>query len=305
VDDVKSHLPASYAHDVHVQCHDSHDRGQLAYLATTQKGTPIYINRFICDADLVIPVGCIRADGALGPVGTLNGVYPSFADAATRRRFQAPDALRSAKGLARLTRELDEATWLLGARFTVQTIPGGGDGLLDVIAGDRDAVQEAGRKRSHAAWSFSVPQRARLVIASLEGGPAQQTWDGFARALLAALRVAEDDGTVAVCTDLARRPGPALSLLIGDLDLDKIEAKIGRKQRADALAATQLIDALRRVRVYLLSQLDREVVEDLGLGHIERPQEVANLCRRHASCILLANSQHAWPSVAADSMVSP
>jgi hypothetical protein len=43
----------------------------------------------------------------------------------------------------------------------------------------------------------------------------------------------------------------------------------------------------------LLSGLDESVVEDLGLGHVAKAEEINRLGRQHDTCILLANAQHA------------
>jgi hypothetical protein len=42
-----------------------------------------------------------------------------------------------------------------------------------------------------------------------------------------------------------------------------------------------------------LSDLDGDLVEDLGLGHVAEPEEVTRLSRRFKSCILLGKAQHA------------
>ena len=52
--------------------------------------------------------------------------------------------------------EADEAGWLLGARFTIQVVPGGGDDVLAVLAGDLDAVCRAGSQRCEDAWLSSA-----------------------------------------------------------------------------------------------------------------------------------------------------
>jgi peroxiredoxin len=54
-----------------------------------------------------------------------------------------------------------------------------------------------------------------------------------------------------------------------------------------------LTETRERAQVYLLSDLDGDVVEDLGLGHVSAPEEVTRLSRRFSSCILLGTAQHA------------
>ena len=50
-------LPANVRDQIHVVIHDPTDRSGLAYLATTDDEHPIYLQRELCDADIVIPIG--------------------------------------------------------------------------------------------------------------------------------------------------------------------------------------------------------------------------------------------------------
>jgi hypothetical protein len=50
---------------------------------------------------------------------------------------------------------------------------------------------------------------------------------------------------------------------------------------------------MQRGRVYLMSNLDEETVEDLGLGYISSVEEIDRLAQRCDSCILLADAHRA------------
>jgi hypothetical protein len=146
-------------------------------------------------------------------------------------------------------------------------------------------------------WRFQVPRRASLVVATLPGGRQQQSWSNFARVLDAALRVVEDEGTIAICCDLRMKPGPSLRRLARAASLDDALKAIQHDHTPDALTAAQLIRTLQRANVYLLSRLDEECVQSLGLAYVSSPDEVARLAARHDSCILLQNAHQAVPSV--------
>ncbi len=70
----------------------------------------------------------------------------------------------------------------------------------------------------------------------------------------------------------------------------------------DTLPAIELAEALQRARVYLLSQLDETVVENLGMAAATEADDFARLARRHDSCIVLADAQYALPTVAEDAV---
>ena len=106
---------------VDVSCHDPRDRMSLAYLASTENGHAVYMNRKICDADLVVTVGCMRPGPARGYFGVHGNVYPAFADIDTLRSFQSRQTLdpngTSNDTYHLLSREVDEAGLAIGCSF--------------------------------------------------------------------------------------------------------------------------------------------------------------------------------------------
>jgi hypothetical protein len=130
-------------------------------------------------------------------------------------------------------------------------------------------------------------------VASIGGGAPQQTWQNLARAIAAASKLVTDDGAIAICSDLAEEPGPALQRLAGADDLQQALREIIKVRPSDALPATQLLHATQRGPVYLLSQLDDELVEQLGATPVANGEQVARLASQHDSCIVLANAQYA------------
>jgi nickel-dependent lactate racemase len=273
------------------QTHDPANRQALGYLAASAEGEPIYINRAIHDADLVISIGCLRVDESLGYYGVHSGVFPTFSDKLSVERYRSPKSSEP-RHHQRLRAAADEVGWLLGLHFTIQVVPGAGTDVLHVLAGELDAVVREGCRRCDEAWSYSVPDRASLVVATIEGGAAQQTWDNVARALAAASHAVREDGAVAICCELDQRPGPALKCVVGADDLDAALRDIARHKPEDALAAAELVRALKRGKVYLLSRLDEELVEDLGIMPVAADQ-VSRLAARYDSCIVLTNAQYA------------
>ena len=97
-----------------------------------------------------------------------------------------------------------------------------------------------------------------------------------------------------ICSEIRRRPGKALRHVSESSDLEEAERRIMKERSDDAIAAKQLVDALRRNRVYLLSKLENELVEDLGIAPISHEGEISNLGRRVESCILVSNARYAF-----------
>ena len=169
--------------------HDPHHKAGLCYLAASKHAEPIYLNRHLCEADVIVPVNLLRARGSLGYTGIHSGLFPTFSDEATRQRFRGLSAALNTVQQKHRRDESDEVDWLLGLQLAVQIVAGPGDSVLHVLAGLIGQVAERGRELVEAAWSQEVPRQAQLVVAALGGGNGEQTWENFGRALYAASQV--------------------------------------------------------------------------------------------------------------------
>lgn len=271
-----------------LETHDGAQRPTLSYLAASRDARPIYFNRRLLDADLVIPVGVARPSGAW----TSRGLFPAFSDQETQERFQeATDGGGAAQ--KRLAKEADEAIWLLGAQFLMLAAPGPGDSLLQVHAGERHAVIAQATAQADAVWRYEPSAAANLVVAAIDGGPMQQSWLSFGRALEGAMAAAAPGGAIVLCTELACPPGAALSALAHPAGRDAAARVLRRQKSPDAWPAKLLHEALSQFQIYLLSRLDQETVEELGMAHVASAAEVARLARSARSCTVLESAQHA------------
>ena len=120
--DLLEQLPADIQAAIQVELHDPQDSKNLAFLATSQDGRPLHINRTLFDADLVLPVSLLRLPGSLDYLGPHGSLFPAFADATTQERFQAPSSTTSPVHHKRRIEEVDEAGWLLGIQLILQLV---------------------------------------------------------------------------------------------------------------------------------------------------------------------------------------
>jgi nickel-dependent lactate racemase len=290
-------LAADVRQRIRLLVHDPSDRGSMAYLAAATSGEPIYLNRALADADVLLPIGCVRRGGRHGFLGVHGAIFPAYSDQRTQSRFRAVDALGSAAEHRGLVQEVAQVGWLLGVSFTIQVVPGPGARVLGVIAGHVDPVRRYSRERYEAAWRFMVPRRASLAVASIEGGTSQQTWQNVGRALDCAGRLVDEGGAIALCCELADEPGPAVRCLAAAASRGEALRQIRRQRAADLWPAIQLIRILGRRHLYMLSRLDRALLEDLQISPLQDSAELSRLAQRHATCILLTNAPWAVVSV--------
>ena len=270
--------------------HDPEDRSGIAYLASTSEGRRVYLSRRLTDADFVLPVGRLAYDPVLGYGGPWGAVFPGLSDAATRAAFRS-----AAPGRARRPPLLDESaevSWLLGSQFQVGVVPGV-KGVAGVVAGLGTAVLDRGAKAVDDAWGFRAESRAELVVVGVGLGRAGET-PGFgelSRGLATAIRLVQRGGKIVVLSHVSGQVGNALQRFIdrGDPRVGPGALK-GTEAEPDHADALRIAEALAWADVYLLSGLDRDLVDDLAMIPLDRPAEAGRLAALAGSSTIVSHA---------------
>ena len=274
--------------------HDPAAREQLAYLATSAAERRVYLNRELTDADVVVPVGLLGVDPALGYRGPWGVIYPGLADEDAQRAYRG-----GATGAgAALLEESAEVGWLLGSHFHVGVVPGT-SGLLDVVAGQDAAVRAGGIAAVEAAWSFRAEERADLVIAGVGGPGRPATLDDLGIALEAATKVVRRGGKIVALSRVRGPIGPALQRLVGADDARSGPAALrGAEGEPDYPTARRIAEALAWADVYLFSELPEGEADDLAFIPLGRPEEARRLVAASPSSLFLSQADRTRTHVA-------
>jgi hypothetical protein len=280
--------------------HDPSDRNQLAYLATTQGGRRIYLNRHLTDADVVVPIGEIGFDPLLGHRGPWSVLFPGLSDEETRRNDDGstpPDIL--ADPAARID-ESFEVGWLLGSQFSLGFVPGR-FGFAEVVAGLGTSVRDQGIKALERDWNFRAETRAELVIAGIGRPGARSGLEELVAGISLAAGLVQRGGKLVVLSQAEGMLGPSMRRLIAAGEPRQgAKALKAHATDADHTIATLLNQALDWADVYLLSDLDPQVVEDLSMVPLGKASEATRLAAGGQSCIVLSQAELARVVVAND-----
>ncbi len=273
--------------------HAPDDEEHLALLGVTGAGLPLRLNRVLCDADLVIPIGPVRgSEFDRHPWGML---FPQFSDQETLGRFRSPSFHETSVARKKLAGEIRECDWMLGVGLALQVIPGPQGQIAAFCCGASAGIAPAALAQYREVWSRDVSQRADLIVAKIVGDDAQQTWQNLSRALASADELLEPGGAIAICSEIATRPGPSGKRLRYAQDLADVERKLLKDTFADSAATLRICRHLQRGTIYLQSQLDGAMVESLGFAPIESDQELERLVSSYRRCIVLEEAQHLEP----------
>ena len=296
--DPRGELPEEVRERIRWRIHDPHQAESGQYLATSSSGERVYLALELIEADLVIPVGPVAFDSVLGYRGTHSVLYPGLSNAESLSRVldQSHSELEPSDQ-SPLRQLIDDVGWLLGVQFCVQVVPAAGSGVAGVWAGLPESVFRAGLECLEASWRVELDQRSDIVVASIESDAGGHGWEQVGRALAVARNLVTHEGRILLLTDLDETPGDGLKLIRGAEAPSEALSPLKSLAPPDLVPATQCVEATDWARVYLLSQLDSDLVEDLFITPLEHPDEVTRLLEQPGQCVIVENAQHAYGRV--------
>jgi nickel-dependent lactate racemase len=293
--DPRTLLPESLQSAITWKIHDPTDEDSCAYLATTSGGDRIYLAKEVVKADFVLPIGTTAFDPLLGYRGTHSVVYPglSTVDALARTVGQGHRELapRDTRPLRQL---VDEIAWLMGIQFVVQVVAASGEGFLDVAAGCCDSVFDRCRQTLDDHWMITMPERVDTVVVAIPQDASGHSWAQLGQALATARQLVEADGRIVILSEINEEPGDGLKVLCSCEDpLDALRP-LRESRPADLFVASQLASAADWARLYVVSALDSNLVEDLFMFPLEGNDQVKRLLASSESCALIGAAQNTF-----------
>ena len=274
-----------------LEVHNPADRKRLAYLATTQAGRRIYLNRTAVEADQLVVLAGMQFDPMHGYGGAAALVYPALGDTETRHAWEK--ALTNeppADEAWPVRREAEEVLWLLGAPFLIQVIPGRDDEIAQVIAGASDSA--ASSRALDARWRATAPRKAdsghrrhqRRSGNAVDGvlGPCRRVGRPRGRA------GRHDRADDRCSTDGRRWTRPCEGIRRARRRVAELHAR----PSADYPAAYQWLRAVGQGRVVLWSGLSDDESEALFATRLESPRQLQKLIDAASSCLILPDAHH-------------
>ncbi|MEZ6061861.1 MAG: lactate racemase domain-containing protein [Planctomycetaceae bacterium] len=291
-------LPEHLRRQIPVHIHNPDDESGRSYLASSAGGERIYLSTQLIDADFIVNVGMIGFSGVLGYGGTTSSIYPALSDAGAIRSARRTGHIELTPDDKRPLRELvDEIGWLLGLQFAVQIIPASDGGVARVISGAIGPVMRAGQTALNDNWRITHDSDVELVVVSVPGQRQEFDWKHIGAALATASKLVAEDGRIVVVADCEAPHGPGLQMLRRCREPEELLRPLSLEPPVDAVESVQLIRALQRARVYLLSHLPEDLVEDLGLLAMSSAGELQRLVDSAESVAVIANANYAWAEI--------
>lgn len=280
---------------VRVVQHAATNHDQLEYIAAAKSADPIYIQRDLVEAAVVLPIYCIREPETLS-ASDAYAMSPAFADAKTQQRWQLAWLDDNQQHLHQQSKLSREAGWLMGVQFAIAVVPAGDGKIAAILAGEpqsvhRSACEQLREKRSQRNVSGEEEQRRfELAIAAIDGGPDQQTWLNVARAVVRADVLLSPSGRVIVCCDIDRITDGVAQLASDDPD-EQLEKELLGGSLHDAFPAAVLRSIQARRSIFLMAPIPESEMEILGIAYASKPSDIERLAHGVSSVVLIQAAQ--------------
>lgn len=252
--------------------HYPSDQNGLSMMGINELSEPVYINRHLFDADVVIPVCSAGFDSN----ESSDCIYPYFSGLDDRERFETR-ASGTRAGQVRL------ANNQLGTFWSIYVVFGPGNQVYDVIVGEQSKAKQLAKEKMDLVWRVNVETESDFVIGTIESHPVEQTWDDFCTALIAADQVSHPGAPIVICCDLSNSPKRKIR--------SALTQQFGA-EKSSGLNAVQksVAEIVRDHTVFVSSQLSQTATEELGLGHIASATELQRLIKPAQNGILLRDA---------------
>lgn len=255
-----------------VETHDADDRENLLHCGTSTRGTPIWINRRFAESDLRIVVGNIEPhqfqgfsggvkSAAIGLAGreTVNYNHAMMTDPQARLGHYADNPARQ---------DVEEIGQLIRVHIALNAILNDKKEIVQAIAGEPQAVMEAGIPLARQACLVEVKEPYDLIISSPGGHPKDITLYQAQKALAHASLVTKEGGTV-ILTAACPEGSGSQSYQAWVTELGSHREVIDRFQREGFRVgphkAFQIARDARRARILLVSDMNPDLVRSLLL----------------------------------------
>jgi nickel-dependent lactate racemase len=275
-----------------IENHDCHDSERLVDLGVTAQGTPILINRTVCEADCVIGVGSILPHHICGFAGGAKIIQPGVSGTETTAAThllsvrQRPNFLGEAENSVRA--EMEAVAEQAGLEAILNVVLNGEGEVVRAVFGDQRQAFRAGAEICRKIHACTFDRQADIVIAG--AFPAEIEFWQSQKALYPADMTVERKGTVIVVSPC---PEGVAVMHSGMLEFtawsaDEIDAAVRGGQIEDQVAAA-LAMAWAKVRegrkVSLVCEgISAEETRALGYDPFGSVQEaLAEALSRHGS----------------------
>jgi nickel-dependent lactate racemase len=252
--------------------HSAYDASQMISLGTTERDTPVEVNRALKDFSQVIITGAIGFHYFAGFTGGRKSICPGLASA---RTIEATHRLaldfvnggrRAGVGTGLLDgnavhHECERVAALIEPRFSVNSVVDERGRATRVYAGEWRAAHQVGCSEYLTSHSVGIDKKREVVIASCGGSPYDLNLIQAHKALDMAAHACSDGGTIVLLAECRDGFGhPTFLKWFEERGSKALERRLRDAYEVNGQTAWSLLTKSERYRVVLVSDLPDDKV---------------------------------------------
>lgn len=286
------------AQRVRVIDHDANDPAQMVSLGTTERGTPVELNRALKDYSIVITTGAVGFHYFAGFTGGRKSVCPGLAGirtiAATHMLALDSDTggRRDGVEIAQLAgnpvhEECERIAAMIAPAFSVTTEVDDLGRAVSIYCGHWQAAQYSACRDYLRRHSVAIDERRDIVIVSCGGFPYDINLIQAHKALDMASRACRDQGTIILVAECSEGLGRADFLKwFSENDARSLAMRLRESYEVNGQTAWALLSKTERYKVHLVSELADEDVRLMRMIPARSIEEVLSSVREHNGYLL-------------------
>ncbi|MGB9840098.1 nickel-dependent lactate racemase [Thermovenabulum sp.] len=260
--------------------HDARDENNLVYLGRTSRGTEIYINKRVFDADFIILTGAISYHFMAGFSGGRKSICPGVSGYKTiqmnHKLMLNPDeekgGIHPGVGHGRIkgnpmAEDLEEICDRVKPDFIINVILDDGGNLVKVVSGDCKEAFYEGCGLAASLFSARVQSKADVLFLSCGGFPKDIDFYQATKAVENWLNAIQDGGFLvlsAECPDGIGHEG--FYEIIIRYSNRKEREKALREDFSIARAVGYILTlGLEKINIILVSSMEEKLVREMGM----------------------------------------
>jgi len=257
--------------------HAAYDPSQMILLGTTDRGTPVEVNRALKDFSRVVITGAIGFHYFAGFTGGRKSICPGLAAA---RTIEATHMLaldfetggrRAGVGTGLLDgnavhEESERVAALIAPCFSINSVVDERGRAVRVYSGQWRAAHRAGCSEYLDSHSVAVGEKREVVVVSCGGSPYDINLIQAHKALDMAAHACRDGGTIVLLAECRDGLGhPAFLKWFEEKNSRGIEARLRDGYEVNGQTAWALLTKAERYDIHLVSELPDEEVRRMRM----------------------------------------
>ncbi len=207
--EVKNKVGGEVLDRVPVKVHDPDEKQALTYLGDSSRGTPIWINRTVADADLVIGVGNVAPHYFAGYGGGGKIILPGVAGRETIVRnhvlIRDPNTVQGKLEENIVYTDMREVARKAGLTLKVDVVLNMANEVTNISVGEVGAAHKQGIAMFNAIYGFKAPRPADVTITC--GYPLETNLIQSNKAVMSADLVTKPGGIILLVSACSDGPG--------------------------------------------------------------------------------------------------